>query len=836
MTIETFIADQISKRLATVRSLVLYDPEKLYAAVVNGLQCPDCTVVDGSASTILSRERAETAFRELAADDAKRLLVYMPAAVPLTDEERRRNPYQAFALAGGCFPDGDGETFHGLCRQAAPERVAAVDALFAAGRPDFATVNSLIAGSTNWPKLKTLLGAESAVEIAVAVLSPSPVQEEKLKVDESWVPELKQFLDSTLGLKLQTKGQRRAGIAAEVWRYTLFSEFTFDLPGALPDALRDVPRADASRVTLVYGICDRLRGADAHQLVYMDAAETVASDLQLLKHMQGVTELGDRDTFAFEERIYLDVFKNAALAEDYAKAENVSRLRNNSIWVARNGERKQLWTIADRALQLIKESRDLTPLINKLGTVTAAIVDFYCARFRKLDTLQRSFEQAVADAYGELESLDALVAEARVFYRKAADLLQMKFLDAVVRDGWPVEGRTAATSVFDRFVAPWLKDRKKTAYFLIDAFRYELAAELLNELSGTYATTLDAVCAQLPGTTPVGMAALMPREAGALSVEMIAGKLVPLVGSRKVFVPDERLECVQSVYGDMCHMRDLDELVSKQVKLDEKTRLLLVKTTDIDAVGEINALEARRMMPQLMQKLLAGVRKVAKLGFERVVFATDHGFVLLDDIGAGNVVDKPSGDWTVQKDRFLFGKGSSGPGVRSFDTNALGIPCPGQTYAVPVTLGVFCRGNPYYHGGLSLQECVLPVLSVDLGGPEAAQAASSPEVRLSYKGGSTSKITTRRPMIEISVFKTGLFDETIEFSLAAYAAGKLVGEAGSCDHVNNATGLVTVRPKEAVKVPLRMDEEFQGSFEVRAVDPVTLYNYAVLKLRTDYVG
>jgi hypothetical protein len=283
-------------------------------------------------------------------------------------------------------------------------------------------------------------------------------------------------------------------------------------------------------------------------------------------------------------------------------------------------------------------------------------------------------------------------------------------------------------------------------------------------------------------------------------------------------------------------MRDLDELVSKQVKLDEKTRLLLVKTTDIDAVGEINALEARRMMPQLMQKLLAGVRKVAKLGFERVVFATDHGFVLLDDIGAGNVVDKPSGDWTVQKDRFLFGKGSSGPGVRSFDTNALGIPCHGQSYAVPVTLGVFCRGNPYYHGGLSLQECVLPVLSVDLGGPEAAQAASSPEVRLSYKGGSTSKITTRRPMIEISVFKTGLFDETIEFSLAAYAAGQLVGEAGSCDHVNNATGLVSVRPKEAVKVPLRMDEEFQGSFEVRAVDPVTLYNYAVLKLRTDYVG
>lgn len=561
----------------------------------------------------------------------------------------------------------------------------------------------------------------------------------------------------------------------------------------------------------------------------------MAADLQLLRHMQGITDLGDRDTFAFEERIYLGVFKDAALSEDYAKAEEVSRMRNDSIWVARNGERKQLWTIADRALQLIKQSRDLMPVIGGLGQNAAGIVDFYCNRFHKLDSLHRSFEQAVADAYGELDSLNELVPEARVFYRKAADMLQVKFLEAIARDGWPVEGRLPAREVFGRFIAPWVKERKKTAYFLVDAFRYELAAELINELPGAYKSKLDAVCAQLPGTTPVGMAALMPAEAGGYSIELVDNKLVPFVGKRKVVVPNERLACVQSVYGDLCGLFDLDELVTTNIRLDDKIQLMLVKTTDIDAFGESNALEARRMLPQLMQKLLAGVRRVAKLGVERVVFATDHGFILLDDLGPGNAIEKPPGDWTVQKDRFLFGKGSSGTGVRSFDADKLDIPCPGMTYAVPTSLGSFSRGNPYFHGGMSLQECVLPVLSVELGRMVEEQVNNRPEVGLSYKGNSTSNITTRRPMIEISAFQTGLFDGAIEFSLAAYAGGELVGEAGSCDHVNSATGLVNVKPSQAIKVPLRMDNDFQGAFEVRAMDPETRYNYAVLKLKTDYL-
>ena len=86
------------------------------------------------------------------------------------------------------------------------------------------------------------------------------------------------------------------------------------------------------------------------------------------------------------------------------------------------------------------------------------------------------------------------------------------------------------------------------------------------------------------------------------------------------------------------------------------------------------------------------------------------------------------------------------------------------------------------------------------------------------------------------MFDPGLFDEvSFDFHLAAYVGSEVVGEVGTCEHVNPATNLVTIKPGQAIKVPLKMGEDFQGSFEVRAVSPETKVNFATLSLSTDYM-
>ena len=54
--------------------------------------------------------------------------------------------------------------------------------------------------------------------------------------------------------------------------------------------------------------------------------------------------------------------------------------------------------------------------------------------------------------------------------------------------------------------------------------------------------------------------------------------------------------------------------------------------------------------------------------------------------------------------------------------------------------------------------------------------------------------------------------------------------------MNPATGNVQITPGHAIKVPLKMDEDFTGSFELRVLDPETrIAHTAPLKLKTNYI-
>lgn len=385
----------------------------------------------------------------------------------------------------------------------------------------------------------------------------------------------------------------------------------------------------------------------------------------------------------------------------------------------------------------------------------------------------------MADTYGEFDVLENLIQRARQGYFKAAEALRARFMEAVAKEGWPVSGKLCHAEVFDRFEAPWLVERQKVAYFMVDALRYELAAELEKELSSHWKTELAAACAQLPTITPVGMAALMPGADG---------------------------------------------------KLPEPTQLLVVKTTDIDTLAEDSALEVIRLIPRLTKKIVAGVNKTRKMGYDHAALVTDHGFVLFDAQQAGDVVPKPQGEWGLVKTRCLLGKCAIAEKVQAFGKNEVGIAGDLEDYVVPRSFGTFSKGNPYAHGGLSLQECLLPVIAIDFERKGAETFDTAIDIRLSCKGGATNKITTRRPMIEVSMFQT-MFGDTVEFHLEAYAGKEVVGEAAASPHVNAATNLVSIKPGQAFKVPLKMEDDFHGSFEVRAVDPATQVNYATLKLK-----
>lgn len=835
MTIRDYIQNEVfAKRAAEAGCLVVYDPKRRYHEMVRGMASPTCRVIDTNHSIIQQREAAETALRELADGKLHQVIVWVATSHPQSDEDLQRDPFSVFARVGAQFPSGDGDDYASLCRQAKPDHIVEINRLFAeAEPPTFDTVDALDKGGS-WPKLKTLLGVTSPREIHIAFLSPTEDQEASLKRDTTWANEAREFILRTLGHKLKTKGQTRQPIADELWQLLLFSEFVFDANGDLPSSLSPVPRAELHARALVFDVCDELRKHQDHRDTYLTQAMEVEKALVLQERTQQMRNLGQRDTFAFEERHHLTEFVEALLSGQAAIAREIWKRRQQSIWLT-NESRLAEWTVAERALELIEAaSNKPVPSFQNLET----IIHSYASSWRDIDRRYREMEQSIGEWHEDHAGLERLISAARTAYLKVGGTLQAEFIRHVEDEGWPAVGSNLISNgqVFDREVNPALEAGQRVAYFLVDSLRYELAVELEKQLSDKHTVRFNTVCAQLPTYTEVGMASLMPQADTALSLALRDGTLLTTLDGTPATTPTARFAYLKAKKGDLCADIELDDLVRhKKLKIDT-VRLLVVRTRDIDTIAHDTPHHVLQLIPHLVRLIIRGIGKVEAAGFQKAVIATDHGFVLLHEQEPGNVAPKPPGTWLVEKSRCLLGQGSADSANVVFKREELGIRGDFVDYAAPRALVPYRRGHLYYHEGLSLQECVLPCLTVEL--KPKARKPTLPTLQISYRQGKTDKITSRRPVVDLSWPVLNMFDEDYEIEVAIEAVdskGRVVGWVGSGQTVNPATQGVRIKPGLVVPVGLRMEDDFSGTFSVRASDPTTQAIITEITLKTAYL-
>ena len=835
--IRAFIAAKVfAARAAEARCLMIYDPERRYREIALGLADDKRELIDVSASIIEQRELAAEALTRVAQGSLQSVIIWTPLPQPRDGDEKQKDPFAVFAEVGDVFPKGDGDEYSSICRRAKPDHVAEINRLFADGVPSFDMVDALDAGGS-WPKLRTLLGVSSAREILVAFLSPNDKQSDALKGDGAWADELRDFVQRTLGYKFKTKGVTRPSLADELWRLLLFSELVFDSGGEIPTGLEGVASAGREAKEIVFDVCGDLRNHNDHKEGYKTRAQEVEEELQLRDRVRTMKQLGARDTFACEERAFFDRMVELAKNGEIDAAKEICQSRRKSIWLTRE-DRLAEWTLADRALDLLNAVAISSP---PQASSMEALVSYYGSTGRDLDRFHRELEQAANQIVEQHEGVDALLTLSRKAYAKTAESLQSDFIRLVQAEAWPVANGTMLSNrqLFDRKVAPLLEAGKRVAYFLVDSLRYELAVEIEKQLLDRWRVELTPSCAQLPSYTEIGMASLMPEAESALSLEKTADTLVTTLAGKPATTPATRFAYLVSRKGDQCFDCDLEELLKqKRPKFPDTTRLLVVRTRDIDLLAHQSPRHVLEVMPGLLRQIIQGLTKVADLGFERAVLATDHGFLFLHDQEAGNVVPKPPGNWLVQKSRCLLGEGEANAPTLVFKAADMGIPGPVRNYAVPRTLGAFVQGELYYHEGLSLQECVVPCMTIELAPTEKPdRVIAVPRFSLTYKQGRTDKITTRRPVLDLARLPE-LFPEANdrEFSIEAFdSSDKLVGAAAGGQTVNPATGCVRIKPGEVIPVSLKMDDDFTGSFKVRVLDPSTGAQYTELSLRTDYL-
>ncbi len=837
MSIQAFIQEQIFlPRLEKQQVLLVYDAEQRYREVCLDMASDKRRVIDTSTSSILARAQALKALAELGEHRLEQLLVYVPTAKPLEDEDKQKDPYALYGACGSVFPCGDGDDYLSLCLKAKPDYATQVRALFEQGHtPSFAVIDAVGSG-LSWPNLRATLKVESTRDILFSLLVPSDPQQEALKRNDSWVSETQELCKASMGLVLKTRGKTWSAIAEELWRFVLFSEFVFDLPETLPATLADVPKASAAAQPLVEDLCERLRNDRRTQALYIERAERVENELDLKSLCAGIHDLGERDTFPFEERTFLNQAMAALQRDDTDTVRHILSLHAQSVWIGK-GESRVQWDWLASALALIESCQDKERLLPDHARSMETLVTFYMTQFREVDRLHREFEQAVSDYdWQDTQGLiRPLKQQVRQQYGRLIEKLQLLFTQHLQSTGWPLPGWLSNTEVFDKWVAPKLmQSGHKVAYLMVDALRYELGVALEQQLAEDGKVELKAALAQLPSITLVGMASLLPDASKTLELKRVNGKLVPFINGEEVKTVAQRMEVIRKRYGTRFQEGRLEDYVRGRFKVEEDIELLVLRSVEIDSHFESHPDTAPTEIMNALKRIRFAIHKLKDAGFREVVIATDHGFFMNTHAQAGDTCVKPAGDWLNIHERCLLGQGGADLNHYEIPTDKVGIRSDMAKLAGPLTMASYQAGMLYYHGGASLQECVVPVMTLQLDTPEISPEKAN--VVLSYKNGA-KRITTRLPVVEISIVSEGVFSLGNEFEILLEAhdkKGEVVGEAKPGGVVNHTTGTFILNPNEKIQVTLKMQLEFEGKFKVKALNPSTMTAYCQLDLETDY--
>ena len=604
--------------------------------------------------------------------------------------------------------------------------------------------------------------------------------------------------------------------------YVLVNEFRSDLDCAPPQAVGMVPEPPSKEhLNRTREVAETLRCN--HATRYVGLAEKAEGDLGLATAKIDAGSLGKIDTFRFEERALLAHAGKLICTGRYEDALETIRERRRSFWVDRDVNRQAQWEACRLMAALGEAVKRVGPLIAKTNGRPGRWVQAYAGEqgWFRVDSLQRSLETWVAKMDQEPETEQALAVVRRA-HEELLKKMAEGFTKVFVEAGWTVDGVLHQTGIYPDVVKTM---GGRVAYFLVDAMRFEMGEELAHQLEGAKDLTVRPAIAALPTITPVGMAALLPGASSGFSVienkNMLAAKVE---GSTMATISDRMkfLKAKEPGTSEMLLGKVLKESPSRLRRSVEGTSLVVVRSQEIDALGEnVDELTARAAMESVIGNVARAIRKLVTAGIENFVVTADHGHQFSMRKEDDMKTDSPGGRTVDLHRRCWVGHGgATPPGCIRVSGADLGYHTD-MDFVFPTGLGVFKAGGglSFHHGGISLQELVIPVVSLRMkNGEEQANAAPTVQVV-----GLPEKITNRT--FSVRVLTTGdLFvNESLALRIILIAKNEQVGQAGMAlgGELDRSSSVLRVAASSEADVVLMLTRDDCAAVRVVVLDPTT---------------
>lgn len=586
----------------------------------------------------------------------------------------------------------------------------------------------------------------------------------------------------------------KLGIAAEptvgldklrldVARHVLVGEFVLDLQGERPPSTALVASpTNAEQERLLRQTAEALRRGHGNQ--YEALADQIEAEFQLATSGVQAERLGSIDTFRFEEKALLNHAGSLIAEGRFADAAKLVTTHVRSFWTDRDPRRQQQWEACSRMVALGQETSRVRAAIAARTMDPSVWLRGYTSSqggWFKVDTLYRQLQSHLA-AMTDVPDSEAAQSNVLNAYEELVAEMTAKFMATMKAAAWQAPGDLLRQhQVFDEIVAKPTAQTGAVVMILADSLRYEMGVELAAWFNDAKSIEVKPAIAAIPTITPIGMAALLPGASRSFDVVDAGGKVGAKIDGKVMTGLKDRMTYLQ---GKVPGVKDieLDQLLAitgAQLKSRlHGVKLLVVRAQEIDQLGEsTNTTLARQVMDTAVSNIARGIRKLALNGVSRFIIVADHGHQFGRDKDESMRIDPPGGDTIELHRRCWIGRG----GVTPAGTVRVTAAELGQEsdidFVFPAGTGVFKAGGDlgYHHGGLSLQELVVPVVVLELAtgtpAPAAALTATVLDVPI--------KITNRAFRVTLILAAEGLFeDRTVSVRLSLVHKGLQVGEVG----------------------------------------------------------
>jgi hypothetical protein len=757
------LAQLIAKQVDDKGLIVWYDPERAYGAAVSEMSLPNTTVARYDGSFFQLRQEIDHLLND---SHPPRLVVYVALERSETNGALIELDCAGVVMQPRQQPPERNTRLSVVGRNAlkpilGEDQVAEIERQVESRKLSLADLNSLAEQGIDISTgvLKLIFDSANHQEVALAFLHGDHYDEEMGKKEAG--EELRQLLQIGFDIELPV-AEALGNWRIRLGRHVLLTDLFAALKKQVPSSLSSIAVATS---TAGIDACVRLartwRNSRDVRDSYMVVAKKVEQELGLDKLRLPVELLKENETFLCVERALLLYVESELLEAATPALLRLADYRPSRFWADAIPAIQARWALISSAGEVLIEADRVKKALKTAPTTVPALVQAYAGddepwclldtNHRHMESRKYNFEFSASNDDHELEKL---ISKAAQRYTEVGSELAKLFIAHFCKAKHPIKGVLRQRDIFEKQVKPLL-GVGKVAYVWVDALRFEMARELCLLLKDDFELEIKPAIGMIPTITEIGMAALLPKaDEFAKVVTLGGGKLALEIEGKVIRDRKDRVAFLKENAGVAVFDAKLEDLFPKPAKKVKEgiqnASLILITSQEIDELGEAdNTAQARLQIDGVLSHLRRGLRVLADQGIKTIVLVADHGHLFADEMGEDMKIDAPGGKVEDLHRRVWVGVGgNSEPSYLRTSLGSLGVDSEFDI-ATPWAFAVFKSpggGRAYFHGGLSPQELIIPVVLM-----HAAVKSSGPSTGIQWTlTPGTAKLTTRFFSVQIA--------------------------------------------------------------------------------------